>query len=139
MEHLSNEMRVTPDTPPTFLLHTDEDQAVPSENSVNFYLALRRAGVPAELHIYRTGPHGVGLAREEFIITEYIKIHPMALIHFDRVKDKEEKKKINELTQGYKNKEEFFVDKLAEGISGFATALEALEQLLAARLASLEG
>ena len=59
---------------------------------------------------------GVGLAREEFIITEYIKIHPMALIHFDKVKDKEEKKKINELTQGYKSKEEFFVDKLAEGI-----------------------
>ena len=50
---------------------------------------------------------GVGLAREEFIITEYIKIHPMALIHFEKVKDKEEKKKINDLTQGYKNKEEF--------------------------------
>ena len=65
---------------------------------------------------------GVGLAREEFIITEYIKIHPMALIHFDRVKDKEEKKKINELTQGYKNKEEFFVDKLAEGIGRICAA-----------------
>jgi pyruvate,water dikinase len=59
---------------------------------------------------------GVGLAREEFIITEYIKIHPMALVHFERVKDKEERRKIQELTQGYKNKEEFFVDKLAEGI-----------------------
>jgi len=65
---------------------------------------------------------GVGLAREEFIITEYIKIHPMALIHFDRVKDKEEKKKINELTQGYKNKEEFFVEKLAEGIGRICAA-----------------
>jgi len=65
---------------------------------------------------------GVGLAREEFIITEYIKIHPMALIHFDRVKDKEEKKKINELTLGYKNKEEFFVDKLAEGIGRICAA-----------------
>ena len=65
---------------------------------------------------------GVGLAREEFIITEYIKIHPMALVHFDRVKDKEEKKKINELTQGYKNKEEFFVEKLAEGIGRICAA-----------------
>jgi len=65
---------------------------------------------------------GVGLAREEFIITEYIKIHPMALIHFEKVKDKEEKKKINELTQGYKNKEEFFVDKLAEGIGRICAA-----------------
>jgi pyruvate, water dikinase len=65
---------------------------------------------------------GVGLAREEFIITEYIKIHPMALIHFDRVKDKDERKKINDLTQGYKNKEEFFVDKLAEGIGRICAA-----------------
>ena len=65
---------------------------------------------------------GVGLAREEFIITEYIKVHPLALIHFDQVKDKEEKKKIQELTQGYKNKEEFFVDKLAEGIGRICAA-----------------
>ena len=65
---------------------------------------------------------GVGLAREEFIITEYIKIHPMALVHFDRVKDKEEKKKINEMTQGYKSKEDFFVEKLAEGIGRICAA-----------------
>ncbi len=65
---------------------------------------------------------GVGLAREEFIITEYIKIHPLALVHFERVKDKEERKKINELTQGYKNKEEFFVEKLAEGIGRICAA-----------------
>lgn len=65
---------------------------------------------------------GVGLAREEFIITEYIKIHPMALVHFDKVKDKEEKKKISELTAGWKNKEEFFVDKLAEGIGRICAA-----------------
>jgi len=65
---------------------------------------------------------GVGLAREEFIITEYIKIHPMALIHFEKLKDKEEKKKINELTYGYKSKEQFFVDKLAEGIGRIVAA-----------------
>ncbi|MCX6766876.1 MAG: phosphoenolpyruvate synthase [Candidatus Moranbacteria bacterium] len=65
---------------------------------------------------------GVGLAREEFIITEYIKIHPMALVHFDRVKDKDEKKKINEITQGYKSKEDFFVEKLAEGIGRICAA-----------------
>jgi len=61
---LSNEKQVTAETPPTFLFHTDEDKAVPSENSVYFYLALRRAGVPAELHIYRRGRHGLGLARD---------------------------------------------------------------------------
>lgn len=65
---------------------------------------------------------GVGLAREEFIITEYIKIHPMALRHFEKVKDKEDKKKIEELTHGYRSKEEFFVEKLAEGIGRIAAA-----------------
>ena len=65
---------------------------------------------------------GVGLAREEFIITEYIKIHPMALVQYERVKDREERKKINELTQGYKSKEEFFVGKLAEGIGRICAA-----------------
>ncbi len=65
---------------------------------------------------------GVGLAREEFIITEYIKIHPMALVHFDKIKDKSEKEKIEELVHGYKNKEEFFVDKLAEGIGRICAA-----------------
>ena len=59
---LSNEQQVTKDTPPTFLFHTDGDKGVPAENSVMFYLALRRAGVPAELHVYEQGAHGLGLA-----------------------------------------------------------------------------
>jgi acetyl esterase/lipase len=62
VEELSNERRVTPETPPTFLFHTDEDKGVVPENSVRFYLALREAKVPAEMHIFRSGPHGVGLA-----------------------------------------------------------------------------
>jgi pyruvate, water dikinase len=65
---------------------------------------------------------GVGLAREEFIITEYIKIHPMALRHFEKIHDKEDKKKIEEMTHGYRNKEDFFVEKLAEGIGRIAAA-----------------
>jgi acetyl esterase/lipase len=59
---LSTDKQVTANTPPTFLFHTDEDTGVPAENSVRFYLALRKAGVPAELHIYEKGTHGVGLA-----------------------------------------------------------------------------
>ncbi|MGP8246612.1 MAG: alpha/beta hydrolase [Bryobacteraceae bacterium] len=59
---LSNELQVTAETPPTFLFHTTTDATVPVENSVLFYLALRKAGVPAEMHIYERGPHGVGLA-----------------------------------------------------------------------------
>ncbi len=62
VKRLSNDKQVTKETPPTFLFHTDEDRGVPAENSVLFYLALRRAGVPAELHIYRKGGHGTGLA-----------------------------------------------------------------------------
>ncbi len=59
---LSNEKQVTAETPPAFLFHTDEDTGVPPENSIFFYLALRRAKVPAELHVYRRGRHGLGLA-----------------------------------------------------------------------------
>ena len=61
-ESLSNELQVTAQTPPTFLFHTTEDKTVPVENSVLFYLALKKAGVPAEMHIFERGPHGVGLA-----------------------------------------------------------------------------
>jgi acetyl esterase/lipase len=62
VQSLSAELQVTPQTPPTFLFHTTEDKTVPVENSVLFYLALRKAGVAAELHIFERGPHGVGLA-----------------------------------------------------------------------------
>lgn len=62
LRSLSNEKQVTPQTPPTFLFHTDEDTSVQPEHSMRFYLALRKAGVPAELHIYRSGRHGLGLA-----------------------------------------------------------------------------
>jgi len=65
---------------------------------------------------------GVGLAREEFIIANQIKVHPLALINFHQLKDKKAKKKISELTLGYKNKPQYFVDKLAEGIGQIAAA-----------------
>ncbi len=64
VELLSNEEHVTKDTPPTFLFHTSDDPVVPVQNSIYFYLALRRAGVPAEMHIYEHGKHGVGLAQD---------------------------------------------------------------------------
>ncbi len=60
-ESLSNERQVTPRTPPAFLVHSTEDRVVPVENSVRFYLALRRAKVPAEMHLYAKGRHGFGL------------------------------------------------------------------------------
>jgi pyruvate, water dikinase len=65
---------------------------------------------------------GVGLAREEFIINEFIKVHPKALINYSKIKDKKVKAKIDEITVGYKNKTEFFIDKLAEGVGMIAAA-----------------
>jgi pyruvate,water dikinase len=65
---------------------------------------------------------GVGLAREEFIVNEYIKIHPMALIDFDKVKDEATREQIEELTAGYKDKKQFYVDKLAMGVAMIASA-----------------
>jgi acetyl esterase/lipase len=61
VKELSSELNVTPQTPPTFLFSSTTDTVVPPENSVAFYLALRKAGVPAELHIFENAPHGVGL------------------------------------------------------------------------------
>jgi acetyl esterase/lipase len=62
VQNLSNELQVTAQTPPTFLFSTSADTAVPPENSILFYEALHKAGVPAEMHIFQNGPHGVGLA-----------------------------------------------------------------------------
>ena len=65
---------------------------------------------------------GVGLAREEFIINNHIKIHPLALVNFDKLKDKQVKAQIAELTAGYTDKKQYFIDKLAEGIGIIAAA-----------------
>lgn len=60
---------------------------------------------------------GVGLAREEFIVNDQIKIHPLALINYPKLKDKKAKKKIDELTAGYKDKKQYYIDKLAQGVA----------------------
>ncbi len=85
VELLSNELQVTKDTPPTCLCHTTTDATVPVEDSVMFYSALRKAGVPAELHIYERGPHGVGLAQADPVLSswpsrlaDWLKIHGWA-------------------------------------------------------------
>jgi acetyl esterase/lipase len=58
---LCNDKMVTKETPPTFLVHTTEDKAVPAENSVLFYLACMKHHVPAEMHIFEKGQHGLGM------------------------------------------------------------------------------
>lgn len=65
VDALSNESQVTPDTPPTFLWHTADDEAVPVENAILFASALSKNKVPFELHVYEKGRHGLGLAEED--------------------------------------------------------------------------
>lgn len=63
---------------------------------------------------------GIGLARIEFIIGNIIKIHPMALVHFDKLQDKDARKEIEKLTRGYPDKKEYFIEHLAKGIAKIA-------------------
>lgn len=65
MVRFSNEMQVTADTPPTILIHSTDDKAVPVANSIRFYEALVNMGIPSELHIYNSGGHGYGLGRND--------------------------------------------------------------------------
>jgi acetyl esterase/lipase len=70
-EELSNELQVKPQTPPTFLFTTSGDMEVLAENSFAFYLALRKAGVPAEMHIFESGSHSVGLGLSDPALDEW--------------------------------------------------------------------
>lgn len=80
-------------------------------------------GYPDEAYELSFLPNdGVGLAREEFIVTEYIRIHPMALVRFEEVKDKKIQRQINELTAGYTDKKQYFIDKLSMGVAIIAAA-----------------
>jgi len=71
---LSNETRVTAQTPPTFIYQTNADTVVPAENSIAYFLALRKAGVPAEMHIFRNGPHGTGLGMTDTALSEWPRL-----------------------------------------------------------------
>jgi acetyl esterase/lipase len=71
---LSSETQVTASTPPAFLYHTTTDATVPVENAVAYFLALRKAGVSAEMHVFRNGPHGTGLAQEDPALAEWPRL-----------------------------------------------------------------
>ena len=71
---LSLETQVTSATPPTFLFHTNADTTVPVENSVAYFLALRKAGVQAEMHVFKDGAHGAGLAMQDPELSEWPRV-----------------------------------------------------------------
>ena len=74
VRHLSLELQVTKDTPPAFIVQGEEDRTVPVENSLMFYQALRKAGVPAELHLYAKGPHGFGMTPGHGAISDWPRL-----------------------------------------------------------------
>jgi pyruvate,water dikinase len=81
---------------------------------------LNLANPAAAFRWWRLPVDGVGLARMEFVISNYIKIHPMALLGFDDLKDQSAKKAIADLTHGYADKTEYFVDRLSRGLARIA-------------------
>lgn len=83
-------------------------------NLGNPALALSSANIPND---------GIGLARMEFIISSFIQVHPLALIYFDKLEDSETKKRIQELTQNYDYKPQYFIDKLAQGVALLAASV----------------
>ena len=68
---LSSETRVSRETPPTFLVHSTDDKAVPVENALLFYEALKRNAVPAEMHVFEHGGHGFGLAPRDPVLSAW--------------------------------------------------------------------
>ena len=85
-------------------------------------IMLNIASPAAAFRWWRLPCHGIGLARMEFIINSIIKIHPMALVHFENIEDKKARKEIEQLTRGYDDKTEYFVDHLARGIAKIAVS-----------------
>jgi pyruvate,water dikinase len=83
---------------------------------------LNLANPAAALRWWRLPADGVGLARMEFVVSNHIKVHPMALVRFDTLRDEEAKRRIAELTRGYADKTEYFVDRLARGLARIAAA-----------------
>jgi len=85
--------------------------------TVRTKVMLNLANPASAYHWWRLPSDGIGLARMEFVVSNAIQVHPMALVHFDRLKDQEAKAEIAKLTTGYTNKSDYFVDKLACGLA----------------------
>jgi pyruvate, water dikinase len=85
-------------------------------------IMLNLANPAAAFRWWRIPADGVGLARMEFVVSNHIKVHPMALVHYDTLKDEEAKRTIADMTHDYEKKSEYFVDRLAQGLARIAAA-----------------
>jgi len=86
-------------------------------------IMLNLANPAAAFRWWRLPADGVGLARMEFVVTNHVKVHPMALVRYAKLKDKAAKRTIAELTRGYADKTDYFVDRLSGGLARIAAAL----------------
>jgi pyruvate,water dikinase len=90
--------------------------------STRTQVMLNLANPAAAFRWWRIPADGVGLARMEFVVSNHVKVHPMALVHYDALKDEEAKRVIAGLTRGYADKTQYFVDRLARGLARIAAA-----------------
>ena len=81
IQDYSNDLNVNQETPPTILIHSNNDEGTPPENSISYYSALRENNIPASLHIWEDGGHGYGLAKERGTIEAWTKIVKEWMIH----------------------------------------------------------
>jgi pyruvate,water dikinase len=101
---------------------TIEEIDVASMPATRTKIMLNLANPAAALRWWRLPADGVGLARMEFVIANQVRVHPMALVHFDALTDEKAKTAITELTRGYADRRDYFVDRLARGLSRIAAA-----------------
>lgn len=99
-----------------------EDVDIGQLPAVRTQLMVNLASPSAAYRWWRLPSSGVGLARMEFIISNLIKVHPMALVHPDRVEDREERRQIEALTKGYEDGRDYFIETLARGVARIASA-----------------
>jgi pyruvate, water dikinase len=97
-----------------------EDLDLSSIPATRTQVMLNLANPAAVFRWWRIPADGVGLARMEFVVSNHIKVHPMALVNYDALKDEDAKREIAELTRGYEDKTEYFVDRLARGLARIA-------------------
>ncbi|KAM0302891.1 hypothetical protein ACHAPM_003676 [Fusarium culmorum] len=102
---------------------TTETVQISDFPSVRTKIMLNLANPSAAYRWWRLPFDGIGLARMEFVVSNSIRVHPMALIHFDHLEDEAAKKEIADLTAGYAYKPDYFVDKLASGLATLCSAV----------------
>lgn len=104
------------------LKFTTEEISFDDLPQIKTQIMINVASPAAAFNWWRLPAEGIGLARMEFIINNIIKIHPMALIHYDQLKDRSAWQQIRDLTQGYEDKQAYFVENLAQGIGKIAAS-----------------